>query len=67
MQWPTNGEHMTATDDERVRDAAPELLAALRSAVTILSGWECTHKADDGDTETVRLCKAAIAKAEGRS
>jgi len=61
--------HITQEDraNARLIAAAPELLAALRSAVTILSGWECTHKADDGDTETVRLCKAAIAKAEGRS
>jgi hypothetical protein len=45
--------------------AAPELLEALRSAVAVLSGWECTSKLDAGDTQTVRLCKAALAKAEG--
>lgn len=55
------------SDDLRLMAAAPELLEALRSAVAVLSGWECTSKLDAGDTQTVRLCKAALSKAEGRA
>lgn len=65
MQWPTNGGHMTATDDKRVRDAAPELLAALKEIAD-----ECERRLrkgeDSGDRLTLQLCNAAIAKAEGR-
>lgn len=49
----------------RLIAAAPKMLAALRAAVAILSGWEATSRIDAGDTETVRLCKQALAKAEG--
>lgn len=48
-------------------NAAPDLLTALRAAVSVLTGWECTSRLDAADTETVRLCKAALAKAEGRA
>jgi hypothetical protein len=50
----------------RLVAAAPELLALLKDAVAIMSGWSFTSTPDAGDTETVRSCKAAIAKAEGR-
>ncbi len=47
-------------------NAAPDMLAALRAAVSVLTGWEFTSRLDEADGPTVRLCKAAIAKAEGR-
>lgn len=51
---------------ERFLACARELLVSLKAAVSILSGWEATSRLDAGDTETVRLCKQALAKAEGR-
>ena len=62
-----SGQPRYCLDDLRLIAAAPELLDALMSAVSILSGWEATSRLDAGDTETVRLCKRAIAKAEGRT
>jgi hypothetical protein len=53
-------------ESQRLMAAAPELLALLKDAVAIMSGWSFTSTPDAGDTETVRACKAAIAKAEGR-
>lgn len=52
--------------DERVRDAAPGLLAALKEIAD-----ECERRLrkgeDSGDRLTLQLCNAAIAKAEVRS
>lgn len=60
-----------ATDEDRANArliaASPELLEALKAAVAVMTGWSYASIADAGDTETVRLCKAAIAKAEGRA
>lgn len=60
-----------ATADAHLIAAAPELLAALKATLLPLTGWAYTpmetSKPDAGDTETVRLCRAAIAKAEGRT
>lgn len=56
----------TATDVANLIAAAPELLAALREIAD-----ECNRRLrkgeDSGDRLTLQLCKAAIAKAEGRS
>jgi hypothetical protein len=55
-----------AEANARLIAAAPELLAALREIAD-----ECNRRLrkgeDSGDRLTLQLCKAAIAKAEGRS
>lgn len=71
-KWGAIGAWVDSSSDEREPNArlvaaAPELLHALAAAVSILSGWEATSRLDAGDTETVRLCKRALAKAEGRN
>ena len=70
QQWRNARVHplMRARDPHKAAllAAAPELLALLKDAVAIMSGWSFTSTPDAGDTETVRACKAAIAKAEGR-
>ena len=56
----------TIVANARLIAAAPELLAALREIAD-----ECNRRLrkgeDSGDRLTLQLCKAAIAKAEGRS
>ena len=52
------------TFDERVRDAAPELLAALKEIVAYDEG---SNEPGDFGYEVLQRCKTAIAKAEGRS
>lgn len=52
MPWQTNGGRMTATDDERVREAAPDLLAACIALRECLWRWvdeapEDKQRADD--------------------
>jgi len=70
QQWRNARVHplMRACDPHKAAllAAAPELLALLKDAVAIMSGWSFTSTPDAGDTETVRARKAAIAKAEGR-
>jgi len=48
-----------------VRDAAPELLAALRAVTDKLSGCYIEASAVDGDPALIKA-RAAIAKAEGK-
>jgi len=49
----------------RLIAAAPELLAALKAAVSEISGWDFSTTPDPGDTDFVLECKRIIAKAEG--
>ena len=52
---------------ERVRAAAPELLAALKDTLAQLEEWDELNQPDDGpEWAHVTATKAAIAKAEGR-
>ncbi len=55
-----------AADTARILAAAPEMLATLRGIAD-----ECERRLrkgkDQGDLDTLRLCRTAIAKAEGRS
>jgi hypothetical protein len=60
------GEPDVALANARLIAAAPELLAALRE---VADGCEYRLRKgmDSGDEATLRLCRAAIDKAEGRS
>jgi len=49
----------------RLIAAAPELLAAMKAAVSEMSGWDFSTTPDPGDTDFVLECKRIIAKAEG--
>lgn len=51
------------TFDERVRDAAPGLLAALKEIVAYDEG---SDEPGDFGYEVLQRCKTAIVKAEGR-
>ena len=57
---------VNAADTVRILAAAPEMLATLRGIAD-----ECERRLrkgkDQGDLDTLRLCRTAIAKAEGRS
>lgn len=64
-EYPSILRGRTKRESQRLLAAAPEMLAALKAAISILSGWDATSRLDAGDTETVRLCKKALAKAEG--
>jgi hypothetical protein len=56
---------VNAADTVRILAAAPEMLATLRGIAD-----ECERRLrkgkDQGDLDTLRLCRTAIAKAEGR-
>ena len=49
----------------RLIAAAPELLSAMKAAVSEISGWDFSTTPDPGDTDLVLECKRIIAKAEG--
>jgi hypothetical protein len=56
---------VNAADTARILAAAPEMLETLRGIAD-----ECERRLrkgkDQGDLDTLRLCRTAIAKAEGR-
>jgi len=51
--------------DAAIIAAAPDMLAALKAAVSELSGWDFSTTPDPGDTEFVLKCKRIVAKAQG--
>jgi hypothetical protein len=59
------GDTLTAEANARLIAAAPELLAALREVADGCARRLRKGK-DQGDLDTLRLCRTAIAKAEGR-
>lgn len=67
--WIAKAKAERVTDDERLRDAAPELLAALREWHSLYDGWSATQllrRADPATLRRIQATRAAIAKAEGR-
>ena len=52
-------------ESQRLMAAAPELLAALKEIAANCERW-LQDEPDGGDRLTLEICKAAIAKAEGR-
>jgi hypothetical protein len=58
-------QHGNADANASLIAAAPELLAAMKAAVSEISGWGFSTTPDPGDTDFVLECKRIIAKAEG--
>ena len=56
-----HGEAASAPADP-VRDAAPDMLAALKEALEVMGDW-----GDEGEPAWSERARAAIAKAEGRA
>ena len=71
--WDGNemGIHLQSMQPDRktqfLWDAAPDLLAALKEAIGLLAQDESGFRMDEAQVkETLRLARAAIAKAEGK-
>jgi hypothetical protein len=64
-EYPSVARGRDKRESERLLSAAPEMLAALRE---VADGCERRLRKgkDQGDLDTLRVCRAAIAKAEGR-